>query len=88
MFSDVITLPLNRGDITVMSYRDCKSPIDEREGEKERRRDGGEREKEVRGENKRLLITRRCSRSKTGLEFLTRPLVSFHGDKLVPAPGF
>lgn len=43
MFSDVITLPLNRGDITVMSFRDCKSPIDEREGEKERR--GGERER-------------------------------------------
>lgn len=82
MFSDVITLTLDRGDITVMSFRDCESSIDEREGEKE---GGGQRE---RGENKRLLITRRCSRSKTGLEFLTRPLVSLHGDKLLPAPGF
>lgn len=35
MFSDVITLTLDRGDITVMSFRDCESSIDEREGEKE-----------------------------------------------------
>lgn len=93
MVSDVITLHLNRSDITDSQSYTVNPPSTHKENEfKGRKGSGGTTEgngnkRETRG---KLVFINNSSlqliKDSTGV--LTRPLVSLHGDKLVPAPDF